>query len=199
MADTQWADFTVDQGIASLVDAAADKHRIPRNVLRAFVIAESYTGGRVQSGAHNTSGEDSVGLLQLNRSGGQGAGRSLAELRDPARNLAIGVPPIARAWAQYAELGMTRERVLQTAWHSGHPTEAIEVLDPGSRAHKIAIDGGNRIAGVWQTLEGVTPTVPSSQADGYRRVFDDASRMVRERPATAALGAAGVLLLVAVL
>lgn len=199
MADMSWGKYKVDTEIAALVDSFADRNRIPRNVLRAFVIAESYWGGRVSPDAHNGNGEDSHGLLQLNRAGGQGAGRAVAELKDPRRNLEIGVPPIARAWNQYAQLGNTRERVLQTAWHSGHPTEAIEVLTEGSRSWRIAQEGGNRIANIWGELEGITPTVPVSQADGYRRVFDEAQRMLTERPAAAALGGAGLLVLLAVL
>lgn len=199
MADMSWGKYKVDTEIAALVDSFADRNRMPRNVLRAFVIAESFSGGRVSPDAHNGNGEDSHGLLQLNRAGGQGAGRSVAELKDPRRNLEIGVPPIARAWNRYAQLGNTRERVLQTAWHSGHPTEAIEVLSEGSRGWRIAQEGGNRIANIWQELEGIAPTVPGSQAEGYRRVFDEAQRILNERPAAAALGGAGLLILLAVL
>lgn len=198
MPDIQWGNrFTVEDRVAALVDQSADKHRVPRNVARAFVIAESFVAGRVDGNAHNTSGEDSVGLLQLNRSGGQGAGQTLATLRDPASNLAIGMPFIGSAWQKHPELGMTRARVMRAAWDSGHPGN-IDLFTKGSRAYGIAEVGATRIADVWEQLEGVTPTTPTGQIDGYRRIFDEGQRMINERPAEVVLAAVGAVVLLAV-
>lgn len=62
------AGFGAEQQIAALANA----------------IAES----RLNPNAHNTSGEDSVGLFQLNRAGGQGTGFSVEQLKDPEFNIA---------------------------------------------------------------------------------------------------------------
>jgi soluble lytic murein transglycosylase-like protein len=68
-----------------------------RKVLRAIILAESDGNPQV---VKRTGREWSVGLLQANRLGGRGEGLSEAELLDPERNLALGMPEIAAAYRQ---------------------------------------------------------------------------------------------------
>jgi soluble lytic murein transglycosylase-like protein len=68
-----------------------------RRVLRALILAESEGNPRA---VKRTEREWSVGLLQANRLGGRGAGYSEAELQDPERNLALGMPEITAAYRQ---------------------------------------------------------------------------------------------------
>lgn len=87
----------------------------------------AYTFIAVESGfdpaAHNvTATEDSVGLLQLNRIGGQGAGYSVEELKDPRRNLQIGLPYITAARrATWSPTIAPFEFIYLIAIRSGHP------------------------------------------------------------------------------
>jgi soluble lytic murein transglycosylase-like protein len=66
-------------------------------VLRALILAESEGNPRA---VKRTESEWSVGLLQANRLGGRGEGHSEADLLDPERNLALGMPEIAAAYRQ---------------------------------------------------------------------------------------------------
>ncbi len=56
---------------------------------QATALANAIAESRLDPNAHATSNEDSVGLFQLNRRGGLGTGRSVAELLDPDTNIAI--------------------------------------------------------------------------------------------------------------
>ena len=62
--------------------AAAGYGRNQQIAALANAIGESNLNPR----AHNTRGEDSVGLFQLNRNGGVGTGHSVERLMDPAFN-----------------------------------------------------------------------------------------------------------------
>ncbi|MCY3670069.1 MAG: hypothetical protein OXH14_03220 [Alphaproteobacteria bacterium] len=199
--EIEWGPYIVAEDVAALVDASARRHGLPPNVLRAHVVAESHVNGRVRPAARaQTEHEDSVGLLQLNRDGGQGVGYSVAQLSDPAINLEIGTPPIAAAWAAHPELGHTRARVLRTAAESGHPGDPSR-FRRGSRARQVAETGTRRVADAWETLEewrsdqvegngvpllGVSNEAMQRVVDGVRR---DAQRL---RPRAA--GAVAVVL-----
>lgn len=66
--------------------------------------------------------EDSVGLLQLNRLGGQGQGFTVEQLQDPVLNLRVGLPPIARTYAAvWSPTLAAFEFVYLVATGSGHP------------------------------------------------------------------------------
>ena len=62
-----------------------------------LAIALEESGGNPR--AHNTSGEDSVGLFQLNRDGGAGTGYTVAQLMNPALNAHIAATGGARVGA----------------------------------------------------------------------------------------------------
>ena len=196
-ATIQWGSTSVDDAIARKVDAAADMAGVPRNVLRAFVLAES--GGRPDAVGNEEAGGVSVGLLQL-YDRGQGAGMTIAERKDPDRNLAVGVPPIARAWAANSHLS-GRNRVTRTAAESGHPGDPA-ALTPGSRPWQIATNGTGRIADLWQRLESADPTIPAAggatplgfSAEGIQRAVDEAVTLVRENPGKAAVAVGAALL-----
>lgn len=92
---------------------------VPLDIAYALIAAESSFD---PSARNLTAVEDSVGLLQLNRIGGQGEGYSVEELKDPRRNLQIGLPPIARAIAQTWSADIEPyEYIYLVATRSGHP------------------------------------------------------------------------------
>lgn len=90
-------------------------------------IAWSYAIIGAESGFNPNAGnesdiESSHGLLQLNRSGGQGTGYTVQTLRDPTTNLRIGLPYIARALTDAAAVtGNLHDVVWYVSVRSGHP------------------------------------------------------------------------------
>lgn len=71
--------------------------------------------------AHNTRPpDDSVGLFQLNRRGGQGAGYTVDQLKNPVINAEIASRPIAQAMAVCARQGQAGN-IVCIAINSGHP------------------------------------------------------------------------------
>jgi uncharacterized protein (TIGR02594 family) len=58
-------------------------------VQQAAALANAIAESSLNPESHNTYGEDSVGLFQLNRDGGLGTGHSVSELKDPKRNIGI--------------------------------------------------------------------------------------------------------------
>jgi hypothetical protein len=99
-----------------------DAYGVPQWVWEAIMVAES--GGNPR--ARNTRGEDSVGLFQLNRRGGQGTGYSAEELMDPVTNARLAAPAIAAAWNAVKDAvarGMLPpdRAAAEVAVRSGHP------------------------------------------------------------------------------
>jgi len=54
-------------------------------------VANAWAESRFDPNAHNTKGEDSVGLFQMNRRGGLGSGHSVENLKDPAYNIDLAI------------------------------------------------------------------------------------------------------------
>lgn len=194
-----WARYQVSDRVAALVDQHSDRERLPRNLLRAIVLAES--GGNPSA---DGDGGESIGLLQLHARG-QGAGMSVAERIDPERNLAVGVPPIARAWRNSAHMPYDRARVERVALTSGHPIENIDLATPSDdprSAWQIAMHGARNIGNVWDELQAwepdaptPTPVAPAAQAG---QTVTEAVTWAREHPAfavAAGVAAAALLLL----
>jgi len=197
---TDWAGVSVRINVAEMVDRKAAATGLPRNVLRAFVLAES--GGDPDAIG---DGGASVGLLQLHERG-QGAGMSVAERRDPARNLAVGVPPIARAWRNTAHVPYDRARVERVALTSGHPIENIDTVVVGSDQWEIAMSGAQRIGHWWDMLEREHPSEPEPPPataaamvhtiTNFNTRIGETGAWAREHPLEAAAAvAAGVLIL----
>ncbi|GMU39476.1 MAG: hypothetical protein AMXMBFR23_03420 [Chloroflexota bacterium] len=203
MPTITWAGVRVDEGLARKVDAAADAHAVPRNVVRAIVLAES--AGRADVIAHEaaaTRGGYSVGLLQL-YDFGQGAGMSVAERQDPDRNLAVGVPHIARAWQATTHL-TGAERVRRTAALSGHPADPTVMAHGTPRVQaERAIE---RIVDLWRTLEGEAPdavpvafagVVPFMDGPQVQRLAEQGAGWVQAHPLVAAGAALALAALIA--
>ncbi|TAJ19060.1 MAG: hypothetical protein EPO65_07650 [Dehalococcoidia bacterium] len=171
---SMWGTASVAENIAAMVDAAADAQRVPRNVLRAIVLEES--GGNASVVVAEAIGGESVGLLQL-YSGGQGAGMSIAERQDPARNLAVGTPKIAAAWAATAHL-VGANRVRRTCALSGHPGDP-EAMSPGA-TRVFAEQAIERIVARWQSLEAQTPDAAGASLAGVPadRIEDVTHRVI---------------------
>jgi len=54
-------------------------------------VANAMAESRLDPNAHNTKGEDSVGLFQMNRKGGLGKGYSVEQLKDPNFNIDLAI------------------------------------------------------------------------------------------------------------
>ncbi len=54
-------------------------------------VANAQAESGLDPNAHNTRGEDSVGLFQMNRKGGLGQGYTVEELKDPENNIALAI------------------------------------------------------------------------------------------------------------
>lgn len=115
-----------------LIHAAARARRVPICVPFGIVFAES----GCNPWAHNVvPPDDSHGILQLNRNGGQGAGYSSAALCDPAISLLIGLWPIATAYREAHGRGLSGlpllEAVCASSGHNrsdGRVTPAVRVI-----------------------------------------------------------------------
>ncbi|MGH6998551.1 MAG: transglycosylase SLT domain-containing protein, partial [Phenylobacterium sp.] len=104
---------------AIIVEEAAGAG-VPIDLAYTFIAVES--GFDPAARNDNPPLEDSVGLLQLNRLGGQGAGYSVEQLSDPRFNLRVGLPPIASAYAGAWRADVPPyEFIYGIAVQSGHP------------------------------------------------------------------------------
>ena len=106
-------------GLDAIIREESAAAGVPLDLAYTFIAVES---GFNPSARNLSAIEDSVGLLQLNRLGGQGQGYSVAQLMDPRFNLRVGLPPIRRAYEQaWGEDVPPFEFLYQTATRSGHP------------------------------------------------------------------------------
>lgn len=119
--------YNVDQQVMKLIDEVSLYNEVAPFWVLGIVLAES--GG--DPTAHNFTGsEDSVGLLQLNRMGGQGTGYSVETLLDPRRNLEIGVPRIANAVLGYRPGDPPSDEEMHLIFtNSGHPGRGVPIGD----------------------------------------------------------------------
>ena len=76
--------------------------------------------------AHNTKGEDSVGLGQMNRAGGMGTGYSVAQLMDPSFNMDLMLDHVQKALAG----GTPLQQALQP-WSTTHGIDAASLIQGG--------------------------------------------------------------------
>ena len=116
---------------------------VPLDLAYTFIAAES---GFDPTARNLTDKEDSVGLLQLNRIGGQGQGYSVEELKDPRRNLQIGLPAIRGAFAMtWSPTIAPFDYIYLVSIRSGHPGQ---VPPDDYRILKIAMIWSNFFPGV---------------------------------------------------
>lgn len=125
------AGYDVDPAIIKLIEEVAAERNVLAFWVLGIVLGES--GGNPL--AHNlTATEDSVGLLQLNRMGGQGTGYTVEELLMPRRNLQIGVPPIAAAVGKCCQKVIPSAEEMHCVFvNSGHPGGGVPIDDPRIR------------------------------------------------------------------
>jgi hypothetical protein len=111
--------YTWPAELDAIIVQEARRAATPLDLAYTFIAAES----GFDTTAHAlTDLEDSVGLLQLNRKGGQGAGYSVQELLDPRRNLQIGLPHITAAHqATWSPTIAPFEFIYLVSVRSGHP------------------------------------------------------------------------------
>jgi hypothetical protein len=60
-------------------------------------VANAEAESSLNPNAHNTRGEDSVGLFQMNRKGGLGEGYTVEELKDPETNISLAINAAKRS------------------------------------------------------------------------------------------------------
>lgn len=115
------------EALDNIIRAEANDAGVPLDLAYTFIAVESSFNPATYV---NTALEESVGLLELNRRGGQGAGYSVAQLLDPTTNLRIGLPYIRRAFETAWAPGIApRTFIYLVATRSGHPGQ-IDEEDP---------------------------------------------------------------------
>lgn len=120
----QLCGYTWSEELDALIRAEANAAGVPLDLAYTFIGAESSFNPDTYV---NTALEESVGLLELNRRGGQGTGYTVAQLKDPATNLRIGLPYIRRAFEAVWRPGIPpREFIWQLSVQSGHPGPVAE-------------------------------------------------------------------------
>jgi hypothetical protein len=154
-------DYTWSPELDAIILQEAQRAGTPLDLAYTFIAAES----SFDPTSHVVSEiEDSVGLLQLNRKGGQGQGYSVQELMDPRRNLQIGLPYITAAFrATWSPTIPPYDFIYLVATRSGHP-------GPLPRDH----DTIRRIARIWSCFfpaagtfgPGGAPSESSGMAGG---------------------------------
>src|SRR5205823_1081411 len=103
-------------GDYNVVKNVFDQYGIPEYVWYPIMMAES-------TGNPNAVGDNgcSIGLFQLNRCGGQGAGYSAYSLRDPATNAQVAAQYIRPAYDAVKSETTPETAAAETAIRSGHP------------------------------------------------------------------------------
>lgn len=111
--------FTWPDELDTIVREEAAASGVPLSLAYTLIAAES---GFNPASVNLVPPDESYGLLQLNRAGGQGAGIPPATLLDPRSNLRIGLPFVARAFAAAAAAGLAGyDFIYAVATQSGHP------------------------------------------------------------------------------
>lgn len=91
--------------------------------------------------AHNTQGENSVGLWQMNIAGGLGSGHSVEELKDPRRNIQLALDNIRRGYASGIEGGRPEADAMYAALQ---PWSTRDVVLPNKAADLVSVFSGQR-------------------------------------------------------
>jgi len=112
-------DYTWSNELNTIIIEEAAAAEVPLDLAYTFIAAES----GFDPNAHAlTPYEDSVGLLQLNRMGGQGEGYTVQQLKDPRFNLQVGLPYIHNAYvATWSPTIDPYEFIWLLSVRSGHP------------------------------------------------------------------------------
>lgn len=152
--------------INDIVSQVAESYGVPPWI--ALDIMQVESGGNPSAvGDQGTS----FGLFQLHKGGGQGDGYPLSVLLDPVRNTEIAMSPIARAYRQGVQQGLTGYSLLEyTASHSGHPTETGYMPESYRQQLIQAYQSGLGAAGgpggiVYMPLSSPTAAPPAPQGD----------------------------------
>jgi hypothetical protein len=120
-------DYTWSPELDAIIVEEVQRAGTPLDLAYTFIAAES---GFDPTAHVLTDLEDSVGLLMLNRKGGQGQGYSVQELLDPRRNLQIGLPHITAAFrATWSPTIAPFDFIYLVSVRSGHPGQ-VERDDP---------------------------------------------------------------------
>lgn len=107
----------------SLIAPIFSKYGVPESVWLPILNVES--GGNANALGDYLGGVPrSVGLFQLNRYGGLGAGYTLEDLLDPATNAEIAASAMSKAYQKGLSLGLSGYDLTQyTAYNAGWPTK----------------------------------------------------------------------------
>lgn len=123
---------------------------VPIPVWLGILLAES--GGNPEA-SNTTLPDDSHGLFQLNRRGGQGAGWSIEALHNPALNANIARPAIKRgydaAYQAMVEIPLSALPMADIAIDSGHPGQ-----DAGKSRQEMREDSRiRRIVAIYEAAQ----------------------------------------------
>lgn len=111
--------YTWPNDLDALIRREANDAGVPLDLAYTFIAVESSFDPNTYV---NNALEESVGLLELNRRGGQGTGYTVAQLKDPTTNLRIGLPHIRAAFESAWTPGVAPSRFIYlVATRSGHP------------------------------------------------------------------------------
>lgn len=196
------------------VKAIFDRYGVPPEIWLPIAAAEA--PGLDPLAYNGKHPDDSYGLFQLNRKGGQGAGYSPEFLFDPVNNATIAVKYIAPAYHKYKDLALV-------AINSGHPGP-VPTSDPRIRkivGFQAAIkgksfedsvlalsqpggppignpppDGGGGGGGGWPSIPGLPglPSLPSfPTVDQAAQWLWDLFENLRQRVRDAIVNSAGQL------
>lgn len=170
------AGYDVSDQVLELIQEVAAEHRVAPFWVLGIVLAES---GGDPTARNVTEYEDSVGLLQLNRFGGQGQGYTVTELLYPRRNLELGIPYITQAIARCRPNTVPTDTQMYCMFiNSGHPGRGPTFQDP--RIQRLI----ELTKAAWEYLDPHAPPPPPQIAPASKVTLtltrDVAVRMVRD-------------------
>lgn len=145
---------------------------VPAAVWQPIMQVES--GGN-PSARSVTGNEDSVGLFQLNRLGGLGAGYSVTQLQDPTTNASIAAMAMAPAYKEGIKEGLSGLSLVRyVAYNSGWPTtQGINALesDPVVQSYDQKLQAAVLGTGGSQTTSSANPAGVAADSTFTKIIF----------------------------
>jgi hypothetical protein len=106
-------------------------------------VANAMAESSLNPEAHNTKGEDSVGLFQMNRKGGLGQGHSIENLKDPEYNIALAIDA-AKKSKSFREATSINDAVSAFVKDVERPKDQAGAI---AKRTQIAMDMDNKLGG----------------------------------------------------
>lgn len=103
------------------------------NLQQIAALANAIRESKLNPNAHNTSGEDSVGLFQCNRDGGLGTGKTVGWLKNPQNNIDLIISE-AKKYADFKNANTIEDAVREFVYKVERPRDK-----PGETKIRIGI------------------------------------------------------------